>query len=102
MEMRLILNQLKERLPEGIRLSDYSLTLVGGVATKGFSMHDCDLLVRHPKSAPLGLAIYRLVSKALPENLKSSVRLIHDVQGPHSESHVPLMFLVAKKVKTPL
>jgi len=85
------------KLPEGVRLSDYSVSLVGGVAKQGFSTHDCDLLIRHSKSSTLGSVIYSRVSKMLPNELRKSVRFVFDSEGPHSERHVPLLCLVAKR-----
>ena len=86
-------------VPTGVRITDYSCSLVGSVAQKGFSMNDADILIKHDKESPLGIAIYRAVSEALPQDLKKSANFIFDVQGPHGGLHSPLYYLCAKRIK---
>jgi HK97 family phage prohead protease len=81
----------------GYRLSDYSVALVGGVVSKGFSFHDVDILIRAPKGSMIGYAIKRAVVSILPKDIRSKARFIFDDRGPHGD-YLPLYSLRAVRI----
>jgi len=78
----------------GLRLSDYTVALVGGVVNKGYSFHDIDILIKTPKTSLLGRAIKREVGNALSNELSDMARFIFEEAGPHGD-FVPLFSLRA-------
>jgi len=73
------------RILNGVRLSDCELALAGD-----------SLLIKHSKSDPLGLTLYRCVKKSLSSDLQRSVKFLFNSQS--SETSRPLFYLSARKM----
>jgi HK97 family phage prohead protease len=82
---------------DGYRLSDYTVALVGSVASKGYSMHDFDILIRTTKNSPFGWAIKRAIVPLLPKKVLEKARFIFSPEGPHGD-FIPLFSLRAVSV----
>jgi HK97 family phage prohead protease len=91
LKSKVLLKDVASTFNKPLRLSDYTVALVGGIPQKGFSEHDIDLLIKAPKDSWLGRAVRLRLSRTsgVPSDMLS---FIFEESGPHSD-FVPLYSL---------
>lgn len=85
------LSSVLEQFTEPIRLTDYTVALVGGVVKKGESENDIDLVIRADENSFIGRAIRLRLSRDFPD-IRKKLSFIYEQEGPHG-SFVPLYHL---------